>query len=65
MVVRNLIDDDRAIDFGPTRPRFAAEHTAEEYLKRAGQLQVKLDSIEQTRPFVFARIVPGIGAMST
>lgn len=44
----------------------AAWHTAKKSLEQAreAQLQIKLDSIEQTRPFVHARIVPGLGGPS-
>ncbi|MDQ1060461.1 hypothetical protein QFZ23_004362 [Arthrobacter globiformis] len=56
-----------ALTLGLLVGAIAAWHTAKESLKqaRAAQLQIKLDSIEQTRPFVFARIVPGIGGVST
>ncbi len=42
---------------------YAAWRTAKASLDQAkeAQLQIKLDSIEQTRPYVFAQIVPGIG----
>lgn len=42
---------------------YAAWRTAKASLDQArdAQLQIKLDSIEQTRPYVFAHIVPGIG----
>jgi hypothetical protein len=42
---------------------YAAWRTAKESLKQARetQVQIKLDSVEQTRPYVFAQIVPGLG----
>lgn len=42
---------------------YAAWRTAKASLNQArdAQLQIKLDSIEQTRPYVFAQIVPGLG----
>lgn len=45
---------------------YAAWRTAKESLDQAreAQLQIKLDSIEQTRPYVFAQIVPGLGGPS-